>query len=285
MLWSLLLACVGSVPAVSVEHPAPMEAVDLSSPGPIRHTAVVSARWTVPLSGLLDLSDPKTAHLEDGPQDIVLPVHVLEHPEHGLFVIDTGVARELPIGPPLTWLADPVDVVEPLADIVARVGEGAELQGVFLTHAHLDHVLGLPDAPVHVPVYAGPGEEQARGFDGRLMFGTVRRALGDRPLTTWGFADAPALGAVEHAVDVFGDGSLYALWVPGHTPGSTAYLARTAEGPVLFAGDCSHTHFGWDNDVIPGNFTEDPEGNRESLAALRALAAEVGARVEVGHEE
>ena len=72
-------------------------------------------------------------------------------------------------------------------------------------------------------------------------------------------------------LDVFGDGSVWALHVPGHTPGSTAYLARTPKGPVLMVGDACHTSWGWDHGVEPGDFSKDQPLSTESLASLEAL--------------
>jgi len=278
-----LAACGGSVPTTSFVPPAPAP-VDLDQPGPIAHEAVVSARWAVPAKGLIDLDDPRAADVPRGERDIVLPVHVLTHPDHGVFVIDTGVPRgESPARGIVAMFVNDVEPVEPLADILER--QDAPLAGVLLTHGHLDHVLGLVDVPSGVPIHAGAGEEEPANFSGRLMFGTFARALGERPLTTWDFEhDGIDVGGVK-GIDVLGDGSLYALDAEGHTPGSTAYLARTTEGPVLFTGDCSHTRWGWDHGVTPGTYTVDHEANAESLAALRELvAAHPTTEVYVGHE-
>ncbi|MEN0063489.1 MAG: MBL fold metallo-hydrolase [Myxococcota bacterium] len=279
----MTLGCARPVSTVPAGFHPPAEAA-WEVPGPLVHEAVISARWSVPLSGLLDLKDPRAAEFEDRPYDIVLPVHVLVHPEVGAFVIDTGMPRA-PLaarGLVARFVRD-IEIVEPLADILSR--QQAPLVGVLLTHTHLDHILGLPDVPLEVPVYAGPGDERPHSMSDRLSFGAFRRGLGDRPLTLWRFEAAAPLGPIEHAVDVLGDGSLWALHVPGHTPGSTAYLARTTHGPVLFTGDCSHTRWGFDHGVTPGTYTVDHEANAHSLEALRALAASIpGLRVEVGHE-
>lgn len=278
----VLAACAGPIQTIPFDAPAPAD-VDWSVPGPITHEAVVSARWAVPLSGLVDLDDPRAAELVDEEHPIVLPVHVLVHPS-GTYVVDTGVpAAESPVRGVMAMFAKDMQPVEPLADIVGRQPE--PLAGVLLTHGHLDHVLGLVDVP-DAPVHAGAGEESPANFNGRLMFGTFRRALGDRPLTTWDF-DGPDVVDVfgVPAIDVLGDGSLFALDAPGHTPGSTAYLARTVDGPVLLTGDCSHTWWGWEHDVAPGTYTVDHEANVHSLAALRHLAASLpGITVYVGHE-
>jgi N-acyl homoserine lactone hydrolase len=158
-----------------------------------------------------------------------------------------------------------------LASWLAR--QQQPLAGVFLTHLHLDHVLGLPDVPRGTPLFVGPGEARASGFMNVFTRSTTDRALGGHaPLSEWRFSPDPT-GRFSGVIDVLGDGSIWALHVPGHTPGSTAYLARTPAGPVLFAGDACHTAFGWEHGVEPGTFSADQPESRKSLAALEALAA------------
>jgi glyoxylase-like metal-dependent hydrolase (beta-lactamase superfamily II) len=155
--------------------------------------------------------------------------------------------------------------------------------GVFLTHLHLDHVLGLPDVPAQTPVYVGPGEVDAHHFMNAFVQGTTDRALGDKQLHTLHFG-AAAAGQLA-VLDVFGDGSLFALHVPGHTEGSLAFVARTTTGPVLMAGDACHTVWGWQNGVEPGTFSEDKPRSVVSLASLRALVARhPGTLVHPGHQ-
>ena len=268
----------------------PVDLRTLATPGPIAHEAVVSARWSVDLAGLVDLEDPKAASLENAATPIVLPVHVLTHPSAGVFIIDTGIDRERAAGRRgaarglvRPFLRD-IDPVQPLGDIVAQ--HGGAVSGVLLTHLHLDHVLGLGDVPRGTPIYVGEGEASARGAGHGAMRRSFNAVLdGHAALQTWSRSEAVALGPIEAAWDVLGDGSLWALASPGHTPGSTSYLARTTDGPVLFVGDTSHTRWGWDRGVAPGRFTRDHDANRKSLAALRRLAAEIpGTRVFVGHE-
>jgi len=95
-------------------------------------------------------------------------------------------------------------------------------------------------------------------------------------------ATAPAHGAWS---DFFGDGSLWVIAAPGHTPGSLAFLANTSRGPVLFAGDTGHTRWGWEHQVEPCTFTGDHAQNRASLAQLASIAKAVpGLVVQTGHE-
>jgi hypothetical protein len=50
-------------------------------------------------------------------------------------------------------------------------------------------------------------------------------------------------------------------------------------------GDASHTRWGWEHDVTPGDLTSDLETNAKSLAQLRALvAAHPKIQVRLGHQ-
>ncbi len=289
----MLLVLAGCSRAIPTQlHPAGTPSThDLlwDEPGPIVLESVVSATWQVPLSGLLDLDDPAAAHFDSGPFPIVLPVHVLTHPDHGAFIVDTGVSqarargeKDVARGLIAQFVKNAVPV-EPLGDILAR--QDAPLAGVLLTHTHLDHVLGLEDVPEGVPVYGGPGEGEAHGLKDSLVQPTIRRAFDGRSLQVWDVENGTPIGPVNSAIDVLGDGSLWAISSPGHTQGSMAYLAFTTTGPALFVGDTSHTQWGWDNGVPPGTYTVDGEANRDSLMQLKALVDEhPSIAVFVGHE-
>ncbi len=73
--------------------------------------------------------------------------------------------------------------------------------------------------------------------------------------------------------------------MPGHTPGSIAYLVRSTKGTVLLTGDTSHTRWGWEHAVEPGDYTVDQAANLASLRRLKALAARhPGIDVRFGHQ-
>ena len=288
-------------PTVSVDRPA--AAVDpersIASLGPIEHEVVISARWAVDRKGLINLEHPeaKAAGLSKGDVPIVLPVHLLRHPERGLFVIDTGVSRarvaaeaevlDRPAGDGtrglVASLLKGIEGERSLGSIVEATGQ--PLAGVLLTHMHLDHVLGLADVPKETPIYTGPGESGARRAGNGLLRGTYRRIFAGREVREWTFGEGHDGDPLAAAVDVFGDGSLWALPAPGHTPGSVAYLVRTTEGPRLIVGDTSHTRWGFEHGVEPGTFTDDQERNARSLQALRSLASRHGIPTYMGHEE
>jgi glyoxylase-like metal-dependent hydrolase (beta-lactamase superfamily II) len=88
------------------------------------------------------------------------------------------------------------------------------------------------------------------------------------------FAGAAAIPPLGPSVDVFGDGSLWAISTPGHSKGHISYLIVTKAGPVLLTGDASHTRWGFEHGVPPGKTNEDAAGARRSLAQLALFANE-----------
>lgn len=267
----------------------------LDAPGPVTLETIVSADWKVPRGGLVNLEHPaaRAARLTDDEEPIQVLFHALHHPTRGLFVVDTGVERAMRDRPADAAFRGVVASALKLGTMAIRMPLGdwlaareEPLQGVLLTHLHPDHVAGLPDVPRGTAVYAGPGEASPRALVNALLQGNVDRALaGKAPLAEWPFAPDPAR-RFDGVVDVFGDGSVWAIWVPGHTAGSTAYLVRTPGGPVLLTGDACHTRWGWEHDVEPGHFSSDVEQSARSLAALRRLASERPAiEVRLGHQQ
>jgi len=305
ILPSLLILAVSA--CTTTDHPeepatlgTPKRSADLLAvidlPGPIEVETVASADWKVDRGGLINLKHPKAVEaqfpqLKGEPEPIKLLFHTLRHPEKGTFIIDSGIERALRDAPDssllrgwvgklahLDWLMPRM----PLGDWIEAHGAAA---GVLLTHLHIDHVLGLRDLPAETPIYAGPGETRSRRAMNLATRGVITEALsGKKPIQAWQYRPDTD-ERFEGVIDLLGDGSLWALWVPGHTVGSTAYLARTPDGPVLFVGDTCHTRWGWDNGVEPGSFTEDHDRNVDSLGRLKRLTEEHHAiRVRPGHQ-
>lgn len=266
----------------------------IDTPGPIEFETVTSVDWAVPRSGLINLDHPKAkeAGLVEGDEPIQVYFHVLRHPTQGVFLVDTGIEKALRDHPETADIRglvarymglEKMKFVAPLGDWLAAHPE--PIRGVFFTHLHLDHAGGAGDLAAGTALYTGPGEAGASGFLNMFVQGSTDRLLaGKADIGEWAFKP-DATGRFEGVLDVFDDGSVWALWVPGHTPGSTAYLVRTTRGPVLLTGDACHTRWGWEHDVEPGSFSVDRPQSAESLARLRRLVAEhPNIQVRLGHQ-
>lgn len=265
----------------------------LAEPGTVELESVASADWAVERSGLVNLKNPiaQEAGLVDGDEKIQIYFHVIRHPAKGTFIVDTGVEtafRSAPEKSAMTWLLRSVMNMGKLRvnqSLGEWIDQGNKVDGVFLTHLHPDHITGMVDVPNPTPVFTGPGEASSSQFRYIFVRGSTDRALEGKPaLSEWQFKADPT-GTFDGVLDIFGDGSVWALWVPGHTPGSTAYLVRTPKGPVLLTGDACHTRWGWANHVEPGTFTGDALRGTESFKKLQAFAAaHPEVEVRVGHQ-
>ena len=266
-------------------------------PGPIEVETINSADWTVPLAGLLNLKSAaaQEARLTDHPEPIHIFAHVVRHPQFGTYLVDTGVSQLLmddPSGRGVSWVVRKVmplgkiEIRNSTAQILAHIPGG--VQGVFFTHLHVDHISGMPDIPRTVPLYVGRSESTQTSFQNAFVRGTTTKLLdGKANLQEWSFRlDDEQKGlVVGDVVDIFGDGSAFAISVPGHTPGSTAYVLRTPKGPILLTGDTCHTRWGWEHSVEPGSYTADQPTNRKSLLLLEGLVRRHPAiDVRLGHQ-
>jgi glyoxylase-like metal-dependent hydrolase (beta-lactamase superfamily II) len=263
-------------------------------PGPIQLETIDSAHWSVPLAGLLNLKSPAAvqAGLKDRDEPIQIYAHLLKHPQRGNYLVDTGVSKKLVDDPGkegLNWLIQKVMHIEKLhinkstAEIVK--GVDGKLSGVFFTHLHIDHISGMPDIANDVPLYIGTSESTETSFKNMFVRGATDQLLKDKqPLQEWHFQPDPQ-NKFEGIIDVFEDGSVFVISVPGHTPGSIALLVRTTHGPVLLTGDTCHTRWGWEHTVEPGDFTADQERNLKSLKNLKELASNhPNIEVRLGHQ-
>jgi N-acyl homoserine lactone hydrolase len=272
---------------------AEMEAL-IDQPGPIQLASINSADWAIPLAGLLNLNSPAAieAGLKDRDEPIQVYAHLLRHPQHGNFLVDTGVSKKLLDDPGkegVSWLILKGMPIEKLhlnkgtAEILQDLH--GKLAAVFFTHLHIDHISGMPDIPNDVPLYIGATESTEKNWKNMVVQGTSDRLLNNKPaLQEWQF-QADLQNKFEGIIDIFADGSVFAISVPGHTPGSIAYLVRTTRGPVLLTGDTCHTRWGWEHTVEPGDYTQDKERNLKNLMRLKDLvAAHPRIEVRLGHQ-
>lgn len=173
----------------------------------------------------------------------------LRHPTEGWVLVDTGYG--LRFGPATAhfpqrfyrW-ATPVTEAASTSALLARGGiRPAEIRHVVVTHFHADHVGGLaefPHAQVHYHADALatlqrlPAWRQVRAaFLAGLVPDWLPRQA--RPVEPAAFGPAPDLPFPTH--DLFGDGLLRLVHLPGHAPGQVGLAFATPQGRELYAAD------------------------------------------------
>ncbi len=150
-----------------------------------------------------------------------------------------------------------------ILDELARMGLGpADVRGVLLTHAHIDHVGALPLFP-NAPLWLG--EKELAFFNGDpqgawSLGAIVVRLFGAPPRP-----QEPTLVSDGTTFEV--DGLAFqAVLLPGHTPGSTAWL----HGDLLLGGDAALVADGVVR-IAPAVFNHDSAEATRTLQRLKTL--------------
>jgi len=165
-----------------------------------------------------------TSEYAPGRKTLVASCYLIRHGETYM-LWDTGLPQAASNAAMTARL--PRRITEQLAQIRVRP-EQVTIIGI--SHYHFDHVGQARDFP-HARLIMGAGDLAAlRG----TQPGIPREALAHWLTGGGEVTEAPS----DH--DVFGDGSVTMLNLPGHTPGHRALLVRLASGPVMLTGDLYH---------------------------------------------
>jgi glyoxylase-like metal-dependent hydrolase (beta-lactamase superfamily II) len=164
-------------------------------------------------------------------------VHAAYLVTHGSthFLVDSGLSSRAPEDlSHFSWTVRQefgFDLQKGLGELLKEAGS-PNIDFVLLTHVHWDHSGGLVDLPgVEVRTTA---EDAAfiRSFHGEEP--TVVPAHFDRVRLTTYALDGPPYENFSASHDVFGDGSVVVVPLPGHTPGSVGVFLNHVHGRRLF---------------------------------------------------
>ena len=201
----------------------------------------------------------------------------VEHPR-GDVLIDAGFGRliraQLGAMPLFFRLLTDLEQSQPAADQLMATGyDFKRLRFILLTHAHWDHVSGVPDFP-SVPVLVTAAEHRfiyASGFPN-----APARTIDPKRYQDYGFDGGRYLG-FEQSHDLYGDGSIVIVPAPGHTPGSVLVFVTLPSGArYAFVGDLVWQLEGlaereqrpWLEARVLG---EDPSAVQDSMRRLNAI--------------
>ena len=183
-------------------------------------------------------------------------------------VWDTGLPAETR-DKPMVENGMTAQIDQTLAEQLQQLGiKPEEVDVVGISHTHGDHV------------------GQASQFtNARLVIGKAdfERSQGRREDSLKGWrGSGQQVTLASGDVDVFGDGSVVALHLPGHTPGHLALLVRLKSGPVLLTGDLYHSTIARQKRAVPG-FNTSREETLQSMDRFQKLAKDTGAKVVIQH--
>jgi glyoxylase-like metal-dependent hydrolase (beta-lactamase superfamily II) len=204
---------------------------------------------------------------ESAPRDITDSCYLVRHGDQQM-IWDTGF--------PASWKGQTHDlgdltvrIDKTLAEQLAEVGlKPADIDIVGISHMHSDHTGQAAEMP------------QAELLIGKADFDQTKGK--DDPFGSWR-TEGAKVRAVTGDTDVFGDGSVVALHLPGHTPDHLALLVKLASGPVLLTGDLYHSRDAREKRGVPP-FNTSREETLQSMDTFEKLAKDTGAKVVIQHE-
>ena len=213
-----------------------------------------------------------TSEYPAGPKALVGSCYLIRHGSDYM-LWDTGIPGGI-VGHPIETPQLRATLAATLVDQLARIGvRPDQVSVVGISHYHFDHTGQAASFP-HARLIMGAGDVAAlRGSEP----GIDRAPLA--PWLTGGGAVTEANG--DH--DVFGDGKVIVLNLPGHTPGHRGLLVRLASGPVLLSGDTYHFAEQVAHRGVPP-FNTDRADSLASMDRFDRLARNLHARVIIQHE-
>ncbi|HEX8062611.1 MAG TPA: N-acyl homoserine lactonase family protein [Allosphingosinicella sp.] len=197
--------------------------------------------------------------------------YLIRHGENYL-LWDTGLPGEL-AGKTVPMGDMTLSVARRLVDQLAQIGVPPErVNFVGISHRHDDHIGQAADFP------------KATLLIGAEDFETVKSRSESAPRFAPWIKGGGKVEKIEGDHDVFGDGSVVILDMPGHTPGHHSLLVRLPKtGAVLLTGDLFHFYENVRNRGVPG-FNTDRADTLASMDRFDAIARRLKAKTIIQHE-
>lgn len=222
-------------------------------------------------------------------------VGVIEHPTEGLMLFDTGYSHrfheETSRFPNMLYARVTPVFYRPedaaVTQLEAMGYKAEDVRAVFVSHFHGDHVAALDDFPQARFACSQDGYDTLRSLSGfaaltkGFLPGLVPADFAQRLMPFEACPEVDLTGRLDpftRGYDLFGDGMLIAVPLPGHAVGHYGLLVETEKAPVFLVGDACWTSRSYTELRLPSPLAQlifsDKRAYAETLRGLHALHQE-----------
>ncbi len=253
------------------------------NPRPINFMTFKTGSVVINRKGTLNPDHPLARGIVDEEIEVPILAHWVHHEEKGDFLLDAGLDASYLNDPQGGLEGSSVDEFTQNKDenISFHIQKHAlNIKIVFLSHLHADHAAGIRELPKNIPYVIAKGEykEYHPEIHGDFLEGLEE-------LYEIDFSHATEIPPLGPSVDLLGDGSLWAILTPGHTPWHVSFLVNAIEGPIFMAMDAAFIYENLDRSVAPSDYTLDVKQAQETLEKIVEFLVEYPqVKVCLGHE-
>lgn len=264
------------------------------NPRPVSLKSFITGYVMINKREAINPEHPDAGDIKDELFKVPVLSHWIHHEKFGDYLVDTGLDKSYsqdPSGKMKGLLAGifkkfKINTEEYLQEKNQNISfhihkNSIELKGIFLSHLHSDHIAGARELPKDIPYVVGKGEKYVDHKP--FYYGDFLEGI--EILYELDFSGGTNLSFLGPCLDIFGDGSFWALPTPGHTRGHVSFLINSEEGPVLLATDACFIKEGFRKGIGSSDYTHDvlmAQASLNNLVEFKKVYPQI--KVVCGHE-
>jgi N-acyl homoserine lactone hydrolase len=212
-----------------------------------------------------------------------IPVFLIEHPQVGYVLVDTGLHASVAVDPkqnlgPILGRLYTIEM-KPEQTAAAQLRalgiSSDDIKIVVMTHMHMDHTSAISDF-TEATYVVGEGEWSAFSAPRSTFNGYVKKHAGvavEFREVVYDTRVVSSYSTFGRAFDLFGDGSIRLVYTPGHSRGHQSIILRLKDREALLAGDAVYALATLEHERR-GLFLDDEHTWRRSLRELQLYRRE-----------
>ena len=233
------------------------------NPRPVTLKSFKTGSVNINKRGTINIKHPHAGYIRDEVLNVPIKAYLIHHDEFGDFLLDAGLDISYVDDTRGGITGDFIDefFLEKNENIKFQVDiRNINLNGVFLSHFHADHIAGIRELPKNILYLIGKGEIEQYQPE---IYGKFLKGV--ETIYEVDFSKLREISPLGRCADILGDGSILAVSTPGHTPGHISYLLNGLNGPIFLTMDACFIQDNLKLKIAPSDYTWDIKMAQKTL--------------------